>query len=188
MTETCDWCGEPAEEIALELSNRDDRWLGVDVDALIDEDELKVCEDCAHRLAGKMKSVNHILGLEPEGPNESSVNRMIILTDIINSEPSIGRDWEDTIPMKSSKLSEFKFVFDDSVPQEEYEEVIRSHGATIAETVTSNTDYLVVGVDNEQAELDAAREHDVPAINDVELTDLLVDQGVEWPPADISRT
>lgn len=92
----CDWCGEPAKEIAHKLSNRDDRWL--DLDTLIDEDELKVCENCTHRLAGKMQRLNHILGLEPEDPDEKSVNTMIIPTDIITSEPSIGRDWEETTP------------------------------------------------------------------------------------------
>lgn len=79
---------------------------------------------------------------------------------------------------------ECTFVFGESLPQEHwfYESIIKSHGGTVEETVSEETDYLVIGGHPEQTQFDAAAEYDVPVLHEGDFTDLLADHGVEWPP------
>ncbi len=57
-------------------------------------------------------------------------------------------------------------------------DVVESHGGTVTSSVSSNTDYLVVGEQPGQRKREAAAANDVPTLTDDEFRALLADRGV----------
>lgn len=68
----------------------------------------------------------------------------------------------------------FTFVFDGSLPRDNwmYKGCVEPHGGTVARTVSEGTDYLVVGADPDQTELDKACEYDVPTLHEDDFLQL----------------
>ncbi|ELZ06794.1 BRCT domain-containing protein [Natrialba aegyptia] len=84
------------------------------------------------------------------------------------------------------ELDGLTFVFDGSTSKRDWAELVERHGDTVAREVSSSTDYLVVGDDPEQPELDDACEYDVPVITEYEFGDLLQTKGVDSQMAGFS--
>ncbi len=67
----------------------------------------------------------------------------------------------------------------DSFTRDEAEELVERHGGSATGSVSSNTDYLVVGENPGQTKRDDADTHGVPTLSEAEFLDMLRDRGVE---------
>jgi DNA ligase (NAD+) len=82
------------------------------------------------------------------------------------------------------ELDGVTFVFTGSLSasRSAFEDVVESHGGSATESVSGNTDYLVVGDSPGASKTSDADEEDVPAIDERDLHDLLAERGVDdWP-------
>ncbi|WP_144060761.1 hypothetical protein [Salinarchaeum sp. Harcht-Bsk1] len=101
MPRNCGWCGASTDEIALKVSDIDDRKIAMELDELLQSGELVVCESCTARLAGKMYRLKLALGLNPDSSDEELAEQMITMVDFVHSEPP-KRDWEASLPSERS--------------------------------------------------------------------------------------
>ncbi|MEF8807256.1 NAD-dependent DNA ligase LigA [Natronomonas sp.] len=79
-------------------------------------------------------------------------------------------------------LAGLTFVFTGSLPEmtrDEAKELVEANGGNATSSVSSNTDYLVVGENPGTAKREDADEHDVPQIDPGEFATLLADHGIE---------
>ena len=95
--ERCDWCGETTDEIEIEMSGVDDRYVPVDVSTPPGTWETNICQPCADRLAQHMCVIRSTLGLKSSESRTELAKQMVHIVDAVNLEPQ-GRDWEDTLP------------------------------------------------------------------------------------------
>ena len=77
----------------------------------------------------------------------------------------------------TNKLDGLTFVFDDSLSWlvRDLDEVLRFHGATVEERVSSDTDYLIANVDPDKWLHKGAQTHDVPIIDDEGMFEVMDD-------------
>jgi DNA ligase (NAD+) len=84
------------------------------------------------------------------------------------------------------ELDGLTFVFTGSLsaPRSDFEDVIEAHGGSATGSVSSNTDYLVVGENPGATKREDADAEGVPTIDEEELAEVLDSHGVdEWPGA-----
>ncbi len=100
---------------------------------------------------------------------------------IIENLRSVG---VDPIPAETSgtTLDGLTFVFTgslDGLTRGDAQELVERHGGSATSSVSSNTDYLVVGDDPGQSKRSAADEHDVPTLDQSEFEQLLSEYGID---------
>ena len=66
-----------------------------------------------------------------------------------------------------------------SVPRREAASLVERHGGSVTGSVSSNTDYLVVGENPGHTKREDADANDVPRLSEAEFLDMLRDCGVE---------
>ncbi len=92
----------------------------------------------------------------------------------------------DPQPVESTDASPFAdttFVFTgslDSVTRSEAQEQIEQYGGNATSSVSSNTDYLVIGDNPGETKLSGADEHDTPVLSEADFLDLLADHDVSF--------
>jgi len=80
------------------------------------------------------------------------------------------------------ELDGLTFVFTgslDAFTRKDAQELVERHGANATSSVSSNTDYLVIGDNPGQSKRDDADANDVPTIDEGEFLDLLDEHGIE---------
>ena len=84
------------------------------------------------------------------------------------------------------ELDGLTFVFTGtlSVTRDEAESLVEAHGADATGSVSSNTDYLVVGDDPGRTKRDDADAEGVPTIDEEGFAELLAERGIEYPPGE----
>lgn len=80
------------------------------------------------------------------------------------------------------ELEGLTFVFTGSLSasRSALEELVQTHGANATGTVSSNTDYLIVGEDPGQRKREDAKANDVPTLDESEFRALLEERGVAY--------
>jgi DNA ligase (NAD+) len=69
-----------------------------------------------------------------------------------------------------------------SVSRSDATAFLERHGASVTSSVSGNTDYLVVGDDPGTSKRSDADAEGVPELDEAELTALLSERGLDWPP------
>jgi DNA ligase (NAD+) len=126
-------------------------------------DELTDVEDVGPTVAAEIR------GFFESERNEAAIDRLLEHVDPRPAETA------------GDELAGLTFVFTgslDASTREEVQELVEAHGGSATGSVSSNTDYLVVGENPGQTKRDAAEEHDVPTLSEAEFLDLLEEQGV----------
>lgn len=101
MAYRCSWCGTLTEtKPPISISHR--HRTGVEYNPNADLTSSPICWDCTRRLAQNMRDFLDLLGPGMSGAveiysNTELARRMVLMIDILNSEPP-GRDWGDTFP------------------------------------------------------------------------------------------
>ncbi|MGZ0747887.1 NAD-dependent DNA ligase LigA [Haloparvum sp. AD34] len=141
-----------------------------DLDSLLDADvdEFETVEDIGATVA---EEIHDFLSHER--------NR-----ETIEELRELGVDPQSVEAETGEELEGLTFVFTGalSVPRSEAQELVERHGANATSSVSSNTDYLVVGEDPGTSKREDARANDVPQIEEAEFAEILADHGIEWPP------
>ncbi|WP_430504128.1 NAD-dependent DNA ligase LigA [Haloparvum sp. PAK95] len=141
-----------------------------DLDSLLDADvdEFETVEDIGTTVA---EEIHDFLSHER--------NR-----ETIEELRELGVDPQSVEAETGEELEGLTFVFTGalSVPRSEAQELVERHGANATSSVSSNTDYLVVGEDPGTSKREDARSNDVPQIEEAEFAEILADHGIEWPP------
>jgi len=146
-----------------------------DLDALLaaDEADLRAVEDVGEVVAAEIRSFLdreriretiaelRALGVEPRPADEAAA-------------AEADRDALDGLTVV--------FTGSLSVPRREAASLVERHGGSVTGSVSSNTDYLVVGADPGSRKRDAAAEHGVETLDGDGLAALLADRGIDWPP------
>ncbi len=83
----------------------------------------------------------------------------------------------------ADELDGLTFVFTGSlsVTRSEAQELVQSHGANATGSVSSNTDYLVVGDEPGRSKRADADANDVPILDESEFREFLADRGIDYP-------
>ncbi|EMA42703.1 NAD-dependent DNA ligase LigA [Halococcus saccharolyticus] len=139
-----------------------------DVDTLLaaDEDALREVPDVGPRVASEIREFfdNERNRETIEGLRERGVEPQPVEADA------------------SDELDGLTFVFTgglSAMTREEATDRVERHGARSTGSVSSNTDYLVVGDDPGQRKRDDAAAEDVPELTEAEFETFLAEQGVE---------
>ncbi len=126
----------------------------------------------------EIPDVGPIVAGEIETFFENPDNRVLLeeLRDLgVDPEPP---ETTDT----AQPLEGLTFVFTgslDGMTRSEATEVIESHGGNVTSSVSSNTDYLVIGENPGQTKRDDAADYDVSEIDPAALRSLLSEHGIE---------
>ncbi|MHB9287747.1 NAD-dependent DNA ligase LigA [Halobacteriales archaeon Cl-PHB] len=139
------------------------------LEAVVDADEadLTAVEDVGPKVAAEIR-----------GFFESEQNRAIIDGLLDHVSP------QDADTEAGDELAGLTFVFTGSLEgltRGEAQAVVEDHGGSATSSVSSNTDYLVVGDNPGQSKRDDADANDVPTIEQDAFEDLLADRGVDLP-------
>jgi DNA ligase (NAD+) len=129
-----------------------------------DEAELQEIEDVGPEVAAE---IGGFLGSEQ---NREAIDRLLEHVDPQEAETAGG-----------SELGGLTFVFTgalDRFTREEARELVERHGGSATGSVSSNTDYLVVGENPGRTKRADAEEYGVPALPEAEFLDLLGERGV----------
>jgi len=81
------------------------------------------------------------------------------------------------------ELGGLTFVFTgglETYTRDEAQELVERHGGQATSSVSSNTDYLVIGDNPGQTKLDDADANDVPTLTEAEFEELLADRGASF--------
>jgi DNA ligase (NAD+) len=128
------------------------------------EAELQEVEDVGPTVAAEIR------GFFGSERNREAIDRLLEHVDPQEAETTGG-----------SELDGLAFVFTGSLDRftrQEARELVERHGGSATGSVSSNTDYLVVGDNPGRAKRDDAEEHGVPALSEAEFVDLLGERGV----------
>ncbi len=130
-----------------------------------DEDELRAVEDVGPTVAGEIREFF-----------ASERNR-----EVVAALRERGVEPEAAEGAAGDELAGLTFVFTgalDGYTRDEAEDLVERHGGSATGSVSSNTDYLVVGADPGTTKREAADEHDVPRLTEEEFEALLDERGV----------
>ncbi|MFB6165458.1 MAG: NAD-dependent DNA ligase LigA [Haloarculaceae archaeon] len=138
-----------------------------DLDSLLAADEaaLEAVEDVGPTVAGEIREFF-----------DSEHNRAVIerLRDHgVDPRPVEGETGDE--------LGGLTFVFTGSLDEytrQEAQDLVEAHGANATGSVSSNTDYLVVGDDPGTSKREDAAENDVPELREADFEDLLAERGL----------
>ncbi|MFT4922407.1 MAG: DNA ligase (NAD+) [Haloarculaceae archaeon] len=136
-------------------------------------EELRAVPDIGPKVAAEIR------GFFESEQNSEILDRLLEFVDPQPADTAGGDELEGLTVVFTGSL--------DRWTRDEADELIERHGGTATGSVSSNTDYLVVGENPGQAKRDAADEEDVPMRSEAEFLDLLDDRGVEvenGPPSD----
>ena len=139
-----------------------------DLDALMDADteELESVEGIGSTMAGQIRNFF-----------ENERNR-----DVIERLRDRGVEPERTQAETGDELTDLTIVFTGSVQnwtRDELEELVERHGGDATDSVSGNTDYLVVGENPGETKREDAETNDVSELDPDEFFDLLADRGVD---------
>ncbi len=137
------------------------------LDAILDADEaaLQEVDDVGPRVADEIR-----------GFFESERNRETIEGLLEHVSP------QETDTEGDDELAGLTFVFTGSLEgmtRGDAQEVVERHGGSATSSVSSNTDYLVVGENPGQSKRDDADENDVPTVDQAEFEEILAERGVD---------
>jgi DNA ligase (NAD+) len=100
---------------------------------------------------------------------------------VVRSLREHGVEPQDADVTRGDELADLTFVFTGSVDdytRGDLQDLVEAHGGNATSTVSSNTDYLVVGDDPGQTKRDDATANDVPELRPAEFFETLRERGV----------
>ena len=156
----------------------------------------KVGAATATALASEFGSLESLINSEPSeleavddvGPIVAEKIRGFFANDenraALDALLNAGVDPQSVDTEEADELAGLTFVFTGSlsVSRSDAQELVEAHGANATGSVSGNTDYLVVGENPGQRKQDDAAANDVPVLEESEFAELVVENGVEWPP------
>ncbi|WP_435098959.1 NAD-dependent DNA ligase LigA [Halarchaeum sp. P4] len=107
-------------------------------------------------------------------------NRRVI--ERLRDESRLGEPQTSEAATAGDELADLTVVFTGSVEgwtRDELRDLVETHGGSATSSVSSNTDYLVVGANPGTSKREAAEEHDVAELDPDEFFDLLEERGVD---------
>jgi DNA ligase (NAD+) len=128
------------------------------------EAALRDVEDVGPTVAAEIR------GFFESEQNQAALDRLVEHVDPLAAETAGGDELEGLTVVFTGTLDRFT--------REEVEELVADHGGSATGSVSSNTDYLVVGADPGQSKRDDARAYGVPTLSEAEFLDLLDERGV----------
>jgi DNA ligase (NAD+) len=143
-------------------------------DAIIDADEaaLREIEDIGPTVS------THISEFFTNEQNRAAIDNLL--------SAGVTPQTQQSTATTNAPLSDLTFVFTGSlsVPRTTATTYIERHGGNATGSVSSNTDYLVIGDNPGSTKRIDAERNDVPEINETEFTELLAehDDTLTWPP------
>ncbi len=142
------------------------------LEALInaDRDALETVDDVGPIVAGKIRDF-----FESE-QNRAALDELLEAgVDPETVETDAGGDQLDGLT--------FVFTGSLSTARSEAQDLVEAHGANATGSVSSNTDYLVVGENPGQRKRDDASANDVPILEESAFAEFLEGHDISWPPA-----
>ncbi|ERG95875.1 NAD-dependent DNA ligase LigA [Haloquadratum walsbyi] len=145
-----------------------------DFEAILDADEadLRDIEDVGPTIA------THIVEFFTNEQNRTAIDNLL--------SAGVKPEVQQSTATTNAALSDLTFVFTGSlsVSRATATEFIERHGGNVTGSVSSNTDYLVIGDNPGRTKRDDAETNDVPEIDETEFTTLLAerDDTLTWPP------
>jgi DNA ligase (NAD+) len=128
------------------------------------EAELQAVEDVGPRVAAEIR------GFFDSEQNRAALDRLLDHVDPQPVETAGGDELEGLTVVFTGSLDRFT--------RGEAESLVTDHGGSATGSVSSNTDYLVVGDDPGRTKREDAAEHGVPTLSEAEFLDLLEERGV----------
>jgi len=137
-----------------------------------DEDALRDVEDIGPTLS------THIVEFFRNEQNRAAIDNLL--------SAGVTPQTQQSTATTDAPLSDLTFVFTGSlsVSRATATEYVERHGGTVTGSVSSNTDYLVVGDNPGSTKRVDAETNDVPEIDEAKFAELLVerDETLIWPP------
>ncbi len=129
------------------------------------EEDLQAVPDVGPTVAAEIR------GFFESERNEAALDRLLDHVDSQAADTAGGDELDGLTVVFTGTL--------DAFTRDEAQELVERHGGAATGSVTSNTDYLVVGGNPGQTKRDDARTHDVPTLSEAAFLDLLRERGVE---------
>jgi DNA ligase (NAD+) len=128
------------------------------------EAELQAVEDVGPTVAAEIR------GFFQSEQNRAALDRLLEHVDPQPVETAGGDELDGLTIVFTGRLDRFT--------RGEAEDLVAEHGGSATGSVSSNTDYLVVGGDPGRTKRDDADEYGVPTLSEAEFVDLLGERGV----------
>jgi DNA ligase (NAD+) len=129
------------------------------------EDALQEVPDVGPTVAAEVR------GFFESERNRAAIDRLLEHVDTLEADTAGGAELDGLTVVFTGRLERFT--------REEIRDLVERHGGSAAGSVSSNTDYLVVGENPGRTKRADADEYGVPTLPEAEFLDLLAERGVD---------